>query len=234
MKKTKDQDGITLIGLVVTIVVLMILATISIFTVFGQNGIISKAKETKERMIIADAKETIRLIVLEYELSGKEDSLENFLKEKVPKRIDSVINNGDGTLKVSKNGYSEDVEETYVGNKKNYVVNVKVTANSYLTNYPSAPISFLIVGERNGKKVYNDIVCFEIDKAGSYEKSISLKEEEGTNVTVKALYTGNNKVNNNVSQTIKLNKTEQTVEYSMDYNGGLLSTAYLEVEKYIE
>ena len=49
MKKIKDnkEKGITLIALVVTIVVLIILATISINAVLGQNGIINKAKQAK-------------------------------------------------------------------------------------------------------------------------------------------------------------------------------------------
>lgn len=45
---TKKEKGITLIALVVTIVVLIILATVSVNTVLGQNGIISKAKQAKE------------------------------------------------------------------------------------------------------------------------------------------------------------------------------------------
>ena len=47
-KKVKENSGITLIALVVTIVVLMILATVSINAVLGQNGIIGKAKQAKE------------------------------------------------------------------------------------------------------------------------------------------------------------------------------------------
>ena len=44
------QNGITLIALVVTIVVLLILAGVSINAVFGQDGIIQKAKDAQNRM----------------------------------------------------------------------------------------------------------------------------------------------------------------------------------------
>ena len=44
------QDGITLIALVVTIVVLLILAGVSINAVFGQDGIIQKAKDAQNKM----------------------------------------------------------------------------------------------------------------------------------------------------------------------------------------
>ena len=51
MKKTlKNTNGITLIALVVTIVVLLILAGVSINAVFGQDGIIQKAKDAQNRM----------------------------------------------------------------------------------------------------------------------------------------------------------------------------------------
>ena len=44
----KNKKGITLVALVVTIVVLIILAGITLTLVLGQNGIIGKAKEAKE------------------------------------------------------------------------------------------------------------------------------------------------------------------------------------------
>ncbi len=49
MTKIKKADGITLIALVVTIIVLLILAGISISMLTGQNGILNRAQETKEK-----------------------------------------------------------------------------------------------------------------------------------------------------------------------------------------
>ncbi len=43
--KTKGQGGITLVALVVTIVVLLILAGITIALVFAQNGVVGKAQD---------------------------------------------------------------------------------------------------------------------------------------------------------------------------------------------
>ena len=45
LEKTKGQSGITLVALVVTIIVLLILAGITISLVFAQNGVIGKAQE---------------------------------------------------------------------------------------------------------------------------------------------------------------------------------------------
>ena len=47
--KLKNNQGITLVALVVTIVVLLILAGVSISLVLGENGLISKAKESREK-----------------------------------------------------------------------------------------------------------------------------------------------------------------------------------------
>ena len=64
-KKTRRENGITLIALVVTIMVLIILATVSINAVLGQNGIIKKAKQAKEmysNSIAKDNEEMDRLL----------------------------------------------------------------------------------------------------------------------------------------------------------------------------
>ena len=47
--ETKEMKGITLVALVVTIVVLLILAGVSINLVLGDNGIITRAKEAREK-----------------------------------------------------------------------------------------------------------------------------------------------------------------------------------------
>ena len=58
MKRTKQQkekfnQGITLVALVVTIVVLLILAGVSLNLVLGENGIISKAREASTKTVQA-------------------------------------------------------------------------------------------------------------------------------------------------------------------------------------
>ena len=45
----KSMKGITLIALVITIIVLLILAGVSIATLTGENGILTRAQEAKKR-----------------------------------------------------------------------------------------------------------------------------------------------------------------------------------------
>ena len=49
MKKEKNEKGITLIALVITIIVLLILAGVTIAALSGDNGILTRAKEAKDK-----------------------------------------------------------------------------------------------------------------------------------------------------------------------------------------
>ena len=64
MRKIKNQKGITLVALVITIIILLILATISIQS-FTNTGLFSKAQEAKEKM--QNAEENQAKMLNEYE-----------------------------------------------------------------------------------------------------------------------------------------------------------------------
>lgn len=57
----KQQKGVTLVALVITIIVLLILAGVSIAMLTGDNGILTKATDSKRETIIADAKEKVSM-----------------------------------------------------------------------------------------------------------------------------------------------------------------------------
>ena len=66
--KTKEMKGITLVALVVTIVVLLILAGVSINLVLGNNGIIAKAKEAETKSAKASENDLTGMSNLEDEM----------------------------------------------------------------------------------------------------------------------------------------------------------------------
>ena len=66
----KNNKGITLVALVVTIVVLLILAGVSINSVLGENVIIINANEAEEKKAAAQEKEMIERNLLEQELEN--------------------------------------------------------------------------------------------------------------------------------------------------------------------
>lgn len=68
----KKESGITIIALIVTIVVLLILAGVSISLIINRNGIISKAEVAKQKTEIADEKEKINLSAVAAQTNNEE------------------------------------------------------------------------------------------------------------------------------------------------------------------
>ncbi len=62
-KENRKNRGITLIALVITIIVLLILAGVTIATLTGENGILTRASEAKEKTGEANAEEQVQIAV---------------------------------------------------------------------------------------------------------------------------------------------------------------------------
>ena len=73
----KSQKGITLVSLVVTIIVLIILAGVSINILLGNEGIITKARQAKENTILAQEEESRQLNTLLSQLNQIDESTGN-------------------------------------------------------------------------------------------------------------------------------------------------------------
>lgn len=71
----KNNKGITLIPLVITIVVLVILGGISIYLVLGENGIISKAKFGSNNYKQAEANEQAQLAKADEYIAGSREQI---------------------------------------------------------------------------------------------------------------------------------------------------------------
>ena len=71
IKHPTSNSAITLIALIITIIVLLILAGVTLSMVMGESGIFSKANNASEQTKISNAKEIIRMQVLENELNKK-------------------------------------------------------------------------------------------------------------------------------------------------------------------
>ena len=152
--KTKEMKGITLITLVITIVVLMILAGVSINTVLGDDGIIKKAKEAAETTKRASAEEEMNRLVLEYQLAKNDETLESFLQEKVTEgRIDGVTDNGDGTITITKKVEGKDYTIT-VKKPVAPTPSVKVGAIRVVSDSTGAGSSLGEASTRKGTTLY--------------------------------------------------------------------------------
>lgn len=66
MKNLKNQKGITLVALVVTIIVLLILAGVSLSLIAGENGILGRATGAVDKNAQATSKEQAELLIADY------------------------------------------------------------------------------------------------------------------------------------------------------------------------
>ena len=111
----KRQTGITLIALVITIIVLLILAGVSIATLTGNNGILTQANTAKENNKVATAKEKVQL-----EAAGSFDNTGVFsktiFKDNLKKNLgltdSDIVDNADDTITVKIDGYDVTVNKS--------------------------------------------------------------------------------------------------------------------------
>ena len=126
-RKLKEVEGITLIALVITIIVLLILVGISIAMLTGENGILTQAQSAKEKTTKAEEEEKIKMAVMGSSISNdglvemiEETSFKNELKNQFGNQELDVVVNGDGSFIVT-------VKDT---NRKYYVNDDKTVINS--------------------------------------------------------------------------------------------------------
>ena len=110
-ERNKRASGITMVALAVTIVVLLILASVTIGALFGENGLINNVRNRKNNAYQKLVNEEVKQITTEYDIANSGETLEEFLEEKVKEgRVDEVTRKDDKTLEVKKDGYTVEVE----------------------------------------------------------------------------------------------------------------------------
>ena len=103
-QKKKDQ-GITMVALAVTIIVLIILASVSINILIGDNGIITKAKQAKENIELAQVEEQTSLNQLYEEM--EQDGI--YVEDEECSKKDEMIKDLQAQLE-NKNNEIEDLK----------------------------------------------------------------------------------------------------------------------------
>ena len=236
--KTKEMKGITLVALVITIVVLLILAGVSINTVLGDDGIIKKAKEAAEATKRASAEEEMNRLVLEYQLASNDETLESFLQEKVTEgRIDGVTDNGDGTITITKKVEGKDYTIT-VKKPVAPTPSVKVGAIRVVSDSTGAGSSLGEASTRKGTTLYIMIestisggtttvspqVPYAVTENGTYKFTVT-GTVNGTTYTKEVSVTVN-QFKNSILENINI-KIGDSVNYTYDSAGSYsLSSTY--------
>lgn len=104
--ETKNkQKGITLISLVVTIGVLIVLAGVTLGSIKGDNGIITKTKSVKKQAEIEDIKEKIQNEIIEQEGKSSNGKLTESQIDNILSKYGTVNGTGDNKTVTTSDGY---------------------------------------------------------------------------------------------------------------------------------
>lgn len=95
-----SNAGITLVALVITVIVMIILAGVTLSTLVGDNGIITKAQEAKQNMANATAEEDALIQNLLNEIKGAGDGGEIEIPEETLEFGEVVWSNGQAEVEI--------------------------------------------------------------------------------------------------------------------------------------
>ena len=109
--RTEKAKGITLISLVITIIILLILAGVTLSLTLGDNGIITQAQKAKEAQEIAAIKEDFQLAILDKELEKGGTGLTQEELEEIAGNYGELQEDGN-TIK-TEDGYEIKIDEIY-------------------------------------------------------------------------------------------------------------------------
>ena len=205
----ENNRGITIIALVVTIIVLLILAGISIAAITGDNGIINKSDEARIETEIATYKEQLEVIkhgeyaddytinlddfLDKYAKAVQEDKMFREAKEVTADHENKVV------IVVTKEGYRFEVtieDTTYVGNEDGEgntevdISKVKITITSTPENWTRDKVKVKITS--NVTRVSKE---YSIDGGKSwnkYENEIEV-QDNGTEIQARGVNEKNEK-----------------------------------------
>lgn len=92
----RNNEGVTLVALSVTIIILLILAGITIGGLTGENGIIKNANQAKEQSEIAEEKKIIDQAIIQ---SMRKDRFGNLTQDNLQNALDKIV--GEGKIEVA-------------------------------------------------------------------------------------------------------------------------------------
>ena len=151
MKKVKGSKGITLVALVITVIVLLILAGVTIATLTGNNGILTRASEAKNESEESAIREKIKLCALSSRINTSGDISYTTLIEELDRTF--------GQNKYSINPQNANTSEwtVTVNNVSELIIGRQPTLANVITseNYGDS-VNYSANGINDWKIFYND------------------------------------------------------------------------------
>ena len=241
VQKLKSQKGITLVALVITTIILLVLAGITVVALGGKNGLFSKTKQPREKYSISEAKEklTTKLMQLQTEVTDEEQrsaTIEDINKlvdensKYYDKEIESVKDRNENKLvKISGYYFEVDGQLNIVGNID--ASELAVTETTYKVNSTNENIMNVTVNIKNEIGIQKVIKPDnnEVTLAGTKEQvAIDYDVEDGKEYKFKVQLIGSDeqkeytlKANLNAKPEIKQNKSNAyptITEYGIEIN----------------
>ncbi len=201
-----NQKGITLISLVITIIVLIILATVSINMVVGENGLIKRTEKVAESYKITSEREYLELNVLSVQL---DNYVENVSTEKLGETLNT--RNLDNSL----NWHIIKVNDKSYETGWNYV-----EKGTELPDYGKTEYNWLINYETG------EIIQLEENNYISLSAGDMLAVKDSLIINVDSSIVDENVVNNEDSLEKQLGENVELVNFDYNKNSGLTSTSF--------
>lgn len=233
MKKVKEikNNGITLIALVITIIILIILAGVSISFLSGENSLLEKAKKGSETYEQAQAREKLQTVLLDLQADKVTDSTyneEDYINNKLNKNDFEVEENivivDDWKFEIDRS-VPEIIKELGKG-LKNKEIKIELTqqlSKDHLKSTITAKIEyegeieFITIAEEKKEVVQRGednkyIVSKEVTKNGIY--SVYVKDKQGQYNTKKIEVT-------DIIGNMQINSLEDLIKFRDNVNSGI-------------
>ena len=183
--RTKEMRGITLIALVITIVIIMILAGVTINLVVGNNNLFDKAKSTQKIQTVAGIKEALELEKVDIQVESKKVDLDTYLEQ---------ISTGKKNYNLSsKEKVDEKNAEIIVNDEYKFLVKDKENGDVEIIYDGIAKADDLTISSKNGTYTYPNSGTFEVTNntsrgeltVSSDASNIATASIDGNTITVK-------------------------------------------------
>ena len=186
----KNKRGITLIALVITIIVLLVLAGVSLLLVLGDNGIINKAQNSKVETEVAEEKEILNFSVMQ---AKGEKFNENINADKLQESLNN--NSKEGNKAVITEVDDESVIVRFEESKRYYEIDKYGNVNSINDFSNVKELKIECVNSNNEKlaeytyKIFKNNYSIKLPIVEGYEAQDEiLNGQILNNTTIKPLY----------------------------------------------
>ena len=147
LKFVRKNKGITLIALIITIILLLILSSLAIATLTGENGLFARAKQAKQTQTESEMKEKLNLSIQELQVEKlTEATLDDITQEWLTQKLSEY----NPILKENETVEGKKVTLQKNGIIKTYLIDINLNITE-VENESGIEFSYEIVKRENGK-----------------------------------------------------------------------------------